>query len=466
MMKMKILASALAALTLACAPCAGAEPAKAAAAAKTDYTEDAALAELLSSAREKNPQIAAAKQRTEAARAKVEAAVARTGPDVFAGLGGLWQEDGVAVNATINATVPFLGGSLPVTAIGSNTYAAAVGLSQVIYAGGSLTAQKEAERLALGAAQAQELRTGQAVENSVRRAYYALRSAQAKTRVAGEALSLAKEHLSRAEKLFKAGVVAKNDVLRGKVAVSEAELSLIRAKSGEQNAAAALQRAVGAETLDAGLNEPDIFARALFAQKPNGEATAPEPPLYAEPEGGVEAAFESRAELKAYALLSKQAEKLARAAQGRTLPQILGAVGYVAADDSFFPGDGEAVAAIGMYWNLYDGGEMRAKTREAKAKAKELLFQLEDMKNAVRMEVVQAEQNLASARSRLEVALRQTEQAREDYRIAVRRYEENVGTALEESDSRVALVNALSETAAALYDIKTAEADLIYAVGK
>ena len=462
MPKMKIFISALAALTLACAPCAGAEPAKAAAAAETDYTEDVTLAKLLSSAREKNPQIAAAKQRTEAARAKVEAAVARTGPDVFAGLGGLWQEDGV----TVNATVPFLGGSLPVTAIGSNTYAAAVGLSQVIYAGGSLTAQKEAERLALGAAQAQELRTGQAVENSVRRAYYALRSAQAKTRVAGEALSLAKEHLSRAEKLFKAGVVAKNDVLRGKVAVSEAELSLIRAKSGEQNAAAALQRAVGAETLDEGLNEPDIFARALFAQKPNGVAAAPKPPLYAEPDGGVEAACESRAELNAYALLSTQAEQLARAAQGRTLPQILGAVGYVAADDSFFPGDGEAVAAIGMYWNLYDGGEMRAKTREAKAKAKELLFQLEDMKNAIRMEVVQAEQNMASARSRFEVASRQTEQAREDYRIAVRRYEENVGTALEESDSRVALVNALSETATALYDIKTAEADLIYAVGK
>lgn len=460
MMKMKILASALAALTLVCAPCAGAEPAKAAAAAKTDYTEDATLAELLSSAREKNPQIAAAKQRTEAARAKVEAAVARTGPDVFAGLGGLWQEDGV----TVNATVPFLGGSLPVTAIGSNTYAAAIGLSQVIYAGGSLTAQKEAERLALGAAQAQELRTEQAVENSVRRAYYALRAAQAKARVAREALTLAKEHLARAEKLFKAGVVAKNDVLRGGVAVSEAELSLIRAQSAEANALTALRRAVGAELIKAELEAPDIFAQKLFSEDGERELAKILPRV---PGGDRTAqAFEARAELKAYALLSKQAEKLARAAQGRTLPQILGAAGYVAADDSFFPGDGEAVAAIGMYWNLYDGGEMRAKTREAKAKAKELLFQLEDMKNAVRMEVVQAEQNLASARSRLEVALRQTEQAREDYRIAVRRYEENVGTALEESDSRVALINALTETAAALYDIKTAEADLIYAVGK
>ncbi len=460
MPKMKIFISALAALTLACAPCAGAERAETSPIVEIDYIEDAALSKLLIAAGEENPQIAAAKQRTEAARAKVEAAAARLGPDVFAGLGGLWQEDGV----TVNAAVPFLGGSLPVTAIGSNTYAAAVGLSQVIYAGGSLTAQKEAERLALGAAQAQELRTEQAVENSVRRAYYALRSAQAKARVAREALMLAKEHLARAEKLFKAGVVAKNDVLRGGVAVSEAELALIRAQSGEANALTALRRAVGTELIKAELEAPDIFAEKLFSEDGDRELAKILPRV---PGGNRTAqAFEARAELKAYALLSKQAEKLARAAQGRTLPQILGAAGYVAADDSFFPGEGEAVAAIGMYWNLYDGGEMRAKTREAKAKAKELLFQLEDMKNAVRMEVVQAEQNLASARSRLEVALRQTEQAREDYRIAVRRYEENVGTALEESDSRVALVNALSETATALYDIKTAEADLIYAVGK
>lgn len=460
MPKMKIFISALAALTLACAPCAGAERAETSPIVEIDYIEDAALSKLLIAAGEKNPQIAAAKQRTEAARAKVEAAAARLGPDVFAGLGGLWQEDGV----TVNAAVPFLGGSLPVTAIGSNTYAAAVGLSQVIYAGGSLTAQKEAERLALGAARAQELRTEQAVENSVRRAYYALRAAQAKARVAREALSLAKEHLARAEKLFKAGVVAKNDVLRGGVAVSEAELSLIRAQSGEANALTALRRAVGTELIKAELEAPDMFAEKLFSEGDDRELAK----ILTRVPGGdrTAQAFEARAELKAYALLSKQAEKLARAAQGRTLPQILGAAGYVAADDSFFPGEGEAVAAIGMYWNLYDGGEMRAKTREAKAKAKELLFQLEDMKNAVRMEVVQAEQNLTSARSRLEVALRQTEQAREDYRIAVRRYEENVGTALEESDSRVALVNALSETAAALYDIKTAEADLIYAVGK
>lgn len=461
MQKWKILPAMLAAAMFACAPCAAQEAAGEAAVVeeKIEFVEDAALAKLLIAARAENPQIAAAKQRTEAAKASLDAAAAQMGPDLFGGLGAMWQKDGVVMDTGI----PGIGS---INAVGSHTYAAAIGLSQVIYAGGSLTAQKEAERLALGATEAQELRIEQSVENSTRRAYYSFRDAQAQRRVAEEALRLAEEHLGRAEKLFAAGVVAKSDVLRAKVSVSESELTLIRAKSAEANAMTALRRAVGADPAEVELAEPDAFAKQLL-DDPAGVKEL-EPFVSRMPEGdNVEAAFGARAELKAYALLSKQAEKLARAEQGKLLPQILGTVAYVTAEDNFFPTDnGEPVAAIGLYWNLYDSGEARAKTREARAKAKELLFQLDDMKNSIRMEVVQAEQNMASALSRFEVASRQTEQAREDYRIAVRRYEENVGTSLEESDSRLALVNALTETATALYDIKTAEADLIYAIGK
>ena len=91
------------------------------------------------------------------------------------------------------------------------------------------------------------------------------------------------------------------------VAVSEAELSLIRAQSAEANALTALRRAVGTELIKAELEAPDIFAQKLFdgggdrefakilPRVPGGDRTAQ--------------AFEARAELKAYALLSKQAEK-------------------------------------------------------------------------------------------------------------------------------------------------------------
>ncbi|MCD8162135.1 MAG: TolC family protein [Synergistaceae bacterium] len=139
----------------------------------------------------------------------------------------------------------------------------------------------------------------------------------------------------------------------------------------------------------------------------------------------------------------------------------------MAADDKFFPSEhSEPVAAVGLYWNFYDSGEMHAKTTEAKAKAKELLFLLDDMKNAIRMEVTQAELNLKSAESRLVVATRQSNEARDDYRIAARRYAESVGTNLDTLDARLALTNSLTELATAMYDIKSAEADLRYAIGE
>ena len=124
------------------------------------------------------------------------------------------------------------------------------------------------------------------------------------------------------------------------------------------------------------------------------------------------------------------------------------------------------MAALGVYWNFYDGGAAKAKTDEAKANARELLFLLDDMKNVIRMEVTQAESSLSSAGSRLEVARRQLAESREDYRIAQRRYAESVGTNLDALDARLALANSMSEVVTAFYDIKSAEADLIYAMGR
>lgn len=140
--------------------------------------DDALLAALLTTAYSNNPQIAAAAQKTAAAEAQISQAQAKMGPRASAGMAALWQRDGISTNVDI------LGRSMNVPILGSHTYAAAVGLTQVIYAGGSLTANKQAAQLARDAVEAQERRTRQGVENAVCRAYYALRCAQAKELVA------------------------------------------------------------------------------------------------------------------------------------------------------------------------------------------------------------------------------------------------------------------------------------------
>lgn len=413
--------------------------------------DDAVLASLLSVAGENNPQISAAAERTAAAEARLAGAAAHMGPKAGAVMGALWSAD------DFDKQIPLMGGTLSVPVLSTHTYAAAVYLTQIIYSGGSLQAKKEAARLERDALLAREARTRQGVDNAVRRAYYALRSAQAKESVAEEALSLSKEHKAQAEKLFRAGVVAKNDVLRSNVAVASSELDVIRARNATAVAMTVLRRAVGAE-LPAGAAEKESL-ESLLSQDIR--------PHDADAEANIATAYENREELKVYSLLSQKAEKLARAAKGQLLPQILGAVGYAAAGDSFFPDDySEPVAAIGVYWNFYDSGTARAKTDEAKAGARELLFLLDDMKNVIRMEVTQAESSVLSAESRLEVARRQLAEAREDHRIAQRRYAESVGTNLDTLDARLALTNSMSEVVTAFYDIKSAEADLICAMGK
>jgi outer membrane protein TolC len=88
------------------------------------------------------------------------------------------------------------------------------------------------------------------------------------------------------------------------------------------------------------------------------------------------------------------------------------------------------------------------------------------MKNTIKMEVTNAELDLRSSISRLEVARRQTAESEEDYRIAVRRYEEQVGTNLEMLDARLALTKSRTEAVDAYYDILIAEANLRCSMGK
>ena len=411
--------------------------------------DDAVLLSLISKAKENNPLIGAAHEKTIKAQAAVKEASAKMGPKAALLAAGLWQENEVTVN------LPMMGLSLPV--ISRSVYAAAIGFVQAVYTGGSLTASKEASVLAKDAAMAQECRVVQSVENSVRLSYYNGRRAQAKEKVAQESLLLTKKHLERAETLFRSGLIAKGDVLRTKVAVAEAEMNLIKADNAVQLAQTALERAVGSSV-----------EAALFKTPAATPSAQPEKTAIAE--SAAKSAYNKRAELKMYDLLSRQADKIAAAAKGQKLPQIM-AAGLLSTvdgsnEDLLPDSKTEWRLGVGAYWNIYDGGEITAKTNQAKAQAKELLYMLADMKNIIKMEVTQAQLNLRSAESRLAVAQRRVAESEEDYRITRRRYDERVGTTLDMLDARLALINSRTELIDALYDIEIAKANLAYAMGE
>lgn len=432
-------------------------------AASDAFAANPSLEKLVTRAQDSNPLIQATHEKVVRAQEALNEASANMGPKAGVAMGALWGTDDYSISPA-NYLSPGAAALLKQANISvndidlgyKNTYVSAIGFIQAIYTGGSLQALKQSKQLALEAAKTEEARVRQGVTNGVQVSYYNRKRAEEKQVVAEEAVSLTKDHMGRAEKLFNAGVVAKSDVLRSKVAVSEAELDLIRAKNAVELSLTAIEKAVGDTVTSADVSD-GLPKRAASTLRQELRETPPD---------ALATAYEKRQELKMYSLLSQQAEKVAKAAKGQLLPQIVGAAGYYTVDDSFFPTDNdEFKVGLAATWTIYDSGRVKAQTNQAKAQARELLSRLSDMKTTVKLEVTQAELNLRSAESRLNVAEHQVQTSEEDYRIAKRRYDESVGTNLDVLDARLALTNSRTELVDALYDIRIAEANLQYAMG-
>lgn len=416
-------------------------------------SDDPRLEEILDIAARKNPNISAAIERVNQARADVKSAKAKFGPTVTAGVGAQWNKDsqeGVALNPATRAVI----GVVPMGY--RNAYDASLTLIQTLYSGGTITANKRAAELALSASEAEGVRVYQSVLNSVRMVYYDCQRALAQSQVALAALLLSREHLKQTEAMHNAGLVPMGDVLRVKVAVSQAELDRISAENALDVGWVALERLVGVE----------LSRREILVTVSGDRTHELKPPSYEAPGDAVGRALEQRAEIKAYDLQRQRAEQMARAAAGQRLPGVALSGRTSTGDDHFWPGGNDTwYVQLGLEWTIYDSGEISSQVEGAKASARELLHRIDDLNGQVRQEVVQAELNLRSALTRLAVAEDQISTAEEDYRIALRRYDAQVGTNLDVLDARVALTNSRTEYVDAVYDIAIAQSGLVYAMG-
>jgi len=176
-------------------------------------------------------------------------------------------------------------------------------------------------------------------------------------------------------------------------------------------------------------------------------------------------ALMQRPELAAYRFYGERAAQLVRAASGQRRPKVT-LSGRVNSDhDDRSWADDRWYVQIEAQWALFDGGEGASAVRKAKAAARELLYVLEDLSSRVRQEAIQAEIRLRSARERFELAKKQMATAEEDYRMAFRRYEAQLGSNINVLDAKRALVRSRTEYVDAVYDIAAARSHLVYATG-
>jgi outer membrane protein len=123
-------------------------------------------------------------------------------------------------------------------------------------------------------------------------------------------------------------------------------------------------------------------------------------------------------------------------------------------------------AGVQLSWPIFQGGLTRAQVSEANANLVALHAQIEGLKQQVQLEVDQARLAVRAAKGAIVAAGEAAENARQRLKLAEGRYEAGVGNAIELGDSQLALTSAAAQKVQADYNLASARATLLKALGR
>lgn len=286
----------------------------------------------------------------------------------------------------------------------------------------------------------------------VRVAYLGVLAAEALERVAAETLANEERHLAQTEAMVAAGTRAAIDLARLRTQVASARAALVRARNDARVARTALDVAMGSP----GRAAYDVVDPALPALAAEGQETDA---LFAR-------AVAARPEL-ASLRASVEAGRASVDAERRALwPSLRGGVsaGATSTDPALAPA-WSTTAGITLSWTLFDGLSSRAAREGAEARLDVARARLDDEGQRVWGELDRAASDVASARAQLPAAEEGLAAARELLGLAEARYREGVGSSLELADAQLELANAAAQRVQVGYDLASARARLVRALG-
>ena len=366
----------------------------------------AALADAVAFALEHNPQVAASRAVVRAAEAQVQAVRAGLAPTVSLSAGGS------------------LGNST-----GSPTTSGQVsaGVTYLIYDGGLREAQiRQAEAQAESGRQALAAVITDVALQTVQ-AYMGVIVADQVILLREQAVRQARTQLAAAEANFRAGRVARADVIRAESVLAAADYDLVNARGQAETSRTTLRTAMGlegggpltvtapAEPPPQEISEADALQRALQrpeVRRAEADVRAAEAGLaMAMIQGGVTVTLDGR-----YVLIGT------------------GGTGTSAS--------GTWSVGVGITIPLSDGGRRAAQVEAARANLDASRARLESLRFLVRQEALLTRLQVATAIAKLEAARRSALAAREAFNVAQGRYAAGVGTIVEVTTAQTDLAAA------------------------
>jgi outer membrane protein TolC len=388
------------------------------------------LAELITQGDTRNPAVVAARQAVQAADASIALARSGRGPTL-----------------TASGSVGTSGGG---TGTGSNQgfgTSASIGGSYVIYDGGQIQyAVRQAEANARAARLSLEI-TRQDVAQTVALAYVSVLRAARAVQQREQVVVQNRELVRLAEGQFRAGVVARADVVRAQAGLAAAEGDLIAAQNAVDQAYASLNQSVGSSPLT-----------------PIAVAGAPPTPRVTVAATELAGLVEQRPEIRRGLVQIEAAEAALLLAQagGGLRVTLDGRV-----TQSLTPNTQTTYSiGSGINFPLSDAGRTQAQVSQASANLAVARANIETTRLAVQQQATSALLSIFNARARTTSAQAQLAFAQESLRLAQGRYAAGAGPFLEVVDAQTALVQAEVALAAAQFDELAGVISLRYAIGR
>jgi len=408
------------------------------------------LEESLRLALSQNPLYLASQEKIGGAQSQVRQAVANFFPTLNGQ--GMSNLDKKVFSVTFPSIIP----GMPPQRVKldfTKTYQFTMNFALPLFTGGRLISGLNTAQYNLASTRENVRQSRQDTVFNVKQAFYGCLLAKKFAEVAGEAVALAEKHFQNVKNLYDAGMASKFDLLRSEVQMANLKPQLIRARNGVEAAELGLKTLVGLD-----LDSPVEVRGELTFQ-----------PFDADENDLMSKALSLRPEVRQMDYQRLMAGEMLKIAKAGYLPSVAvaGNYNYWADRFNFRNQNWESYYSFNLVISvpIFNGFVNSAKVAESKAMIKGLEYSRKGLLDMVRLEVKQAVLNLSQAKESLLSQEKNVEQAQETVRIAELNYSEGLATNLDVSTTQVALSQAKTNYAQALFDYALALAQLERAMG-
>ncbi len=287
---------------------------------------------------------------------------------------------------------------------------------------------------------------------TVHEAYFSLLAALAEERAARQSLARSEEHLRLARLRKDAGAVPRADVVRARVEVADARLTLVRAQSEVRVARADLNAAVGL---------PATLALRVEAKEP--PALLPELVDLAQ---AVAQSLQMRPEVAATRQRAEASRHAVTAVRAGYLPKVRAEGRYGWRDEELVPEDEDWSIGASLQIPLFTGFARTHDVARARAEYGRSREELQSQVLTIQQEVVTAHAKLTEAYQSVLATAALLEDAREGLRLTSARYEAGAGTINDLLDAEADLTEAEAAEVRAAYEHHTASSRFRRSVGE